>query len=319
MWPVGLSDILISGEDDNGRFVWLSFITKLECKAIFADVDTGEKRISQTVTSRFVGHDGSSCYCFESVQQSYFKEAKTGNCPPPGGGNQDDDDGDGYSENQGDCNDSNPDIHPGAYIYCSTEDYNCNNLADYEESCDPNTPIIIDVDGDNFDLTNAASGVNFDLNTDGTRERLSWTSAGSDDAWLALDRNGNGRVDNGSELFGNHTPQPPPPPGQEKQGFRALAEFDKPANGGNGDGQIDFRDAVFSRLRLWQDRNHNGISEQNEMYGLLQLGVVILDLRYSRSSRTDRHGNQFRYRARVTDANGAQVGRWAYDVFLVRQ
>jgi hypothetical protein len=145
---------------------------------------------------------------------------------------------------------------------------------------------------------------------------VAWTTAESNSAFLVLDRNGNGVIDDARELFGNYTLQPTPPVGSGKNGFLALAVFDTAEKGGNGDGQISALDAVYEQLRLWIDRDHNGRSSGDELISLSSAGISDIDLGYKESCRVDDHGNQFRYRTRVARMRGSDVARWAWDVLL---
>lgn len=182
------------------------------------------------------------------------------------------------------------------------------------DGCD--SPIVVDVAGDGYKLTSVRRGVMFDLNADGIAEAVAWTRADGDDAFLALDRNNNGIIDNGSELFGNATPayatQAAP---TTANGFEALKFAQGPSYGSSTlDGRVDANDAVFSRLLLWTDRNHNGISEPAELQRVADSQLAAISTSYRESRRRDRHGNEFRLRAKTWWADGSE--RPVFDVWL---
>ncbi len=194
---------------------------------------------------------------------------------------------------------------------------------DASTTCGPGagSPIIVDTEGEGFHLTSVQEGVTFDIAGNGHPIKIAWTAVGSHNAFLALDR-GEG-ISSGKDLFGNFTAQDASP---HPNGFLALAEFDEPDQGGNGDGIIDEQDAVFSKLKLWIDENHDGVAQSNELHSLPELGIYSLSLRYFESRRVDQYGNAFRYKAQVNaggrrdrrdNTDSAEIGRWAYDVFFM--
>jgi hypothetical protein len=181
------------------------------------------------------------------------------------------------------------------------------------------SPIIIDAYGEGFHMTDVADGVLFDIRGDGHPVDMGWTARGYHNAFLALDRNGNGKIDNGEELFGNYTPQPK---SKDANGYAALAEFDKPENGGNADGVINEKDAIYSKLLLWIDENHDGISQPNELHHLWELGVFSLSLKYVDTPHRDGFGNWFRYKGKINplgEPGPDPVDRTSYDVFFELQ
>jgi len=180
--------------------------------------------------------------------------------------------------------------------------------------CYPPCPVIVDLDKKNIRLTDTVSGVYFDLNADGTPELTAWTEPGGGDAFLVLDRNLNGMIDDGKELFGTATSQPS---SDERNGFLALKMFDSADFGGNGDGKITAEDEVFVNLRLWVDSNHDGESQAGELYSLLSQNIEKIDLNYLHSNKTDRYGNEFRYRSKVYYGGEGNKQKFAYDVFFV--
>lgn len=180
------------------------------------------------------------------------------------------------------------------------------------DSCGP-CPIIIDTANNGISLTSKADGIDFDYVGNGNKIKTAWTRMNSDDAFLVFDRNRNGVIDSGRELFGNYTPQTP---SETPNGYIALAEFDKPAFGGNSDGEISVQDSVYSQLRLWKDLNHNGVSEASELFTLPALSVRRIKLNYRRSRRVDEFNNEFRYRSRVFDGAGTNIGKWSWDVYF---
>ncbi len=128
-------------------------------------------------------------------------------------------------------------------------------------------PLIFDLDNDGFSIIDKSEGAYFDKDNNGFRERIDWTKT---DAFLALDRNNNGKIDNGTELFGDTTYIN----GEDKyaeNGFAALKQYDE-----NDDGIIDSNDSVFGDLRLWLDENGDGISQSSELSTLADHNITAI-------------------------------------------
>ena len=172
-----------------------------------------------------------------------------------------------------------PDLPPASDIILDPADYNpilpnpllIPDLPFLSDLLNPPiSPLVLDMDGDGIELVALSdSQAMFDLDNDNFAQHMGWVAA--DDALLAIDRNGNGRIDDINEVFGNGT----------VDGFTELAALDS-----NGDGTIDASDARFGDLRLWRDQNGNGRSEADELQGLADGGVRSIALNATASATT---------------------------------
>jgi Ca2+-binding RTX toxin-like protein len=143
-------------------------------------------------------------------------------------------------------------------------------------------PLILDLDGGGVETTAVTAGAYFDHDGNGFAEQTGWASA--DDGVLVLDRNGDGIINDGKELFGDQTILAD---GQKAtNGFQTLAELD-----GNHDGKIDANDNAYSQLRVWQDEDGDGYSTADELKTLSELGVASISTASTITNITDPQGN----------------------------
>ncbi|NOT15670.1 MAG: hypothetical protein HOP21_08885, partial [Methylotenera sp.] len=158
-------------------------------------------------------------------------------------------------------------------------------------------PLTFDLDNDGLETVgiSATNPILFDHDGDGTKNGTGWIA--SDDAMLVLDRNGNGTIDNGRELFGDSTLKSN---GQTAtDGFDALADIDS-----NADGVVNNQDTQFTNLKLWRDLNQDGTSQTGELFTLNDLGIASINITNTANSQTLANGNQLTNTGTYTKADG---------------
>ena len=161
------------------------------------------------------------------------------------------------------------------------------------------SPLVLDLDGDGVSTLSKTAGVHFDHDGNGFAEQTGWADAA--DGMLAFDRNGNGSIDSGAELFGNHTRLADGT--LAANGFAALADFDS-----DQDGDVDSADADFGGLRVWRDLNSNGITENGELLTLQEAGVQSLSVSYTEANTSGTDGNLHKQVGSYTRSDGSVAG-----------
>ncbi|WP_218967103.1 calcium-binding protein [Snodgrassella communis] len=177
------------------------------------------------------------------------------------------------------------------YITCKPK----NETPNKQEAESQASPLIIDLNFNGVETDRLGIGAYFDLDHNGFAEETAW--AKYNDGLLALDLNGNGIIDNGSELFGNNTILPDG--SKASNGFEALKQYDS-----NGDGVINHLDDIWSKLRVWQDQTADGITQQGELHTLDELGITSIDLHYKESDYVDNSNNSHKQQSTVTWKDG---------------
>ena len=157
-------------------------------------------------------------------------------------------------------------------------------------------PLILNLDSKGLAVLAASStSARFDHNNDGIATATGWAAVGN--GLLVLDRNGNGKIDGGRELFGDNTTLSNG--ATAAHGYAALADFDS-----NGDHVIDALDSIFSQLQVWQDFNQNGLSEENELFTMQALGIQSLNLDHVAESKDLGNGNRLTHIGSYTKTDG---------------
>lgn len=130
-------------------------------------------------------------------------------------------------------------------------------------------PLVLDLDNDGIETVSASGTILFDHDGDGVKSGTGWIAP--DDGLVVMDRNGNGTIDNGSELFGADTVLSDG--SKASSGFAALSDLDS-----NEDGIFDASDTSFADVRIWRDLNQDGISQSGELFTFDQLGIASITL-----------------------------------------
>lgn len=176
------------------------------------------------------------------------------------------------------------------------------------------SPLIVDIYNEGILLSAPNAGVKFDIIGDGVKSAISWPTNPKSSMFVVLDRNGNGNIDSVHELFGNNTVGPDD--FKANNGFEALMKYDQVKFGGNQDGLIDSRDAIFSQLKLWSDLDRDGVVDSGELYTLAEKKVKSIDLKYVEMyERNDFYGNESLQRSviQMTDLSLRKI----FDVWFV--